>query len=111
MGRVNSRSRLKIAEWFGCDSADGTYLAYGPDKNLPKLLKWLDELDGTPSLLGGTPRFGAPDAGPRTSPPREAPRRRTPPRQASAASAQMSPPAGTPAAAIPRAGHPGTRTR
>jgi hypothetical protein len=25
-----------------CLSADGTYLAYGPDKNLPKLLRWLN---------------------------------------------------------------------
>ncbi|MFF9040515.1 hypothetical protein ACF090_34190 [Streptomyces sp. NPDC014892] len=52
MGRVNSRTRLGIAEWFGCDSADGTYLAYGPDRNLPRLLRWIDELDGRPSLVG-----------------------------------------------------------
>ncbi|MGI5457543.1 hypothetical protein ACQEWB_31125 [Streptomyces sp. CA-249302] len=111
MGRVNSRSRLKIAEWFGCDSADGTYLAYGPDKNLPKLLKWLDELDGTPSLLGGTHTIGAPNAAPRTQLPREAPNRRAPQRGASTARAQMSPPAGTPAPAVPIPGRPGTRTR
>ena len=52
MGRVNSRERLRIAEWFGCDSADGTYLAFGPDTNLPKLRGWLDELDRQPSLFG-----------------------------------------------------------
>jgi len=50
MGRVNSRRRLAIAEWFGCDSADGTYLAFGPDKNLPQLLGWLEELDYQPSF-------------------------------------------------------------
>lgn len=50
MGRVNSRRRLDIAEWFGCDSADGTYLAYGPDKNLPRLLGWLRDLNNRPSL-------------------------------------------------------------
>lgn len=52
MGRVNSLRRLGIAEWFGCDSADGTYLAFGPDKNLPRLLRWVDKLDRHPSLFG-----------------------------------------------------------
>lgn len=52
MGRVNSRQRLRTAEWFGCDTADGTYLAFGPDTNLPKLTAWLDELHHTPSLFG-----------------------------------------------------------
>lgn len=51
MGRVNSAQRLRTAEWFGCDSADGTYLAFGPDKNLPTLLGWLDDLDHQPSLF------------------------------------------------------------
>ncbi|ELP67702.1 hypothetical protein STRTUCAR8_08606 [Streptomyces turgidiscabies Car8] len=52
MGRVNSRQRLRTAEWFGCDSADGTYLAFGPEKNLARLAGWLDELGRTPSLFG-----------------------------------------------------------
>ena len=52
MGRVNSRRRLQTAEWFGCDSADGTYLAFGPDKNLARMRGWLDELHHTPSLFG-----------------------------------------------------------
>jgi len=51
MGRVNSRRRLAAAEWFGCASADGTYLAYGPDTNLPTLLGWLRDLDHQPSLF------------------------------------------------------------
>lgn len=55
MGRVNSRQRLRTAEWFGCDSADGTYLAFGPDKNLALLTGWLDELHHVPSLFGADP--------------------------------------------------------
>lgn len=43
MGRVNSRRRYVYAELIGCDSADGTYLKWGPDINLPKLLGWVDE--------------------------------------------------------------------
>ncbi len=50
MGRVNSRDRLQLADGWGCDSADGTYLAFGPDKNLPRLLSWLDEI-GNPTPM------------------------------------------------------------
>lgn len=50
MGRVNSRKRWRYAEHIGCDSADGTFLTFGPDTNLPKLLSWaqpvLPRLDG-----------------------------------------------------------------
>jgi len=41
MGRVNSLTRLRYAASIGCHSVDGTYLAYGPDRNLPVLLRWL----------------------------------------------------------------------
>jgi hypothetical protein len=41
MGRVNSLKRLKYADAIGCHSADGTFLIFGPDKNLPQLLGWL----------------------------------------------------------------------
>lgn len=44
MGRVNSRTRLRLADAIGCDSADGTYIAFGPDRNLPRMLSWLDEI-------------------------------------------------------------------
>lgn len=44
MGRVNSLRRLRIAQAMGCDSVDGTFLAYGPDRNLPTLLSWLREM-------------------------------------------------------------------
>lgn len=43
MGRVNTRGRVLRAKEMGCDSADGTFLAYGPDVNLPRLLSWLCE--------------------------------------------------------------------
>ena len=44
MGRVNSRKRLAYAFTAGCASVDGTYLKFGPDLNLPKLLRWIDEI-------------------------------------------------------------------
>jgi hypothetical protein len=40
MGRVNSERRYRYAHEMGCDSVDGTYLTFGPDTNLPKLLAW-----------------------------------------------------------------------
>ncbi len=43
-GRVNSLKRLRYAASIGCQSADGTFLAYGPDRNLPVLLGWLHTL-------------------------------------------------------------------
>ncbi len=42
MGRVNSGKRMLRAQAMGCDTADGTFLAFGPTKNLPRLLSWLD---------------------------------------------------------------------
>lgn len=41
MGRVNSERRLRYASHIGCDSADGTYLSFGPSVNLPRLKAWL----------------------------------------------------------------------
>jgi len=40
MGRVNSERRWKYADAIGCDSVDGTFLTFGPDVNLPRLLAW-----------------------------------------------------------------------
>lgn len=51
MGRVNSQRRLLAAALAGYDSADGTFLAFGPDTNLPRLTAWLAELQRQPSLL------------------------------------------------------------
>jgi hypothetical protein len=45
MGRVNSLKRLRYAAAIGCDSADGTYLANGPDVNLPAVLAWLRDVN------------------------------------------------------------------
>lgn len=43
MGRVNSRKRVRYATSCGYDSVDGTYLAFAPNQNLPKLLSWMRE--------------------------------------------------------------------
>ncbi len=51
MGRVNSKRRFDTARTMGCDSVDGTYLTFGPDANLPRLLSWLDDADRAPMLL------------------------------------------------------------
>ena len=45
MGRVNSQTRLVLASLIYCDSADGTYIAFGPDVNLPKVEAWLDDVN------------------------------------------------------------------
>lgn len=65
MGRVNSLRRLRIAAWFGCASADGTYLAYGPDINLRRLEGWLREIHRQPTLMDRDPDpgHGAPASG------------------------------------------------
>jgi hypothetical protein len=44
MGRVNSEERLRHAMAVGCDTADGTFLAFGPDVNLPRLMGWFEHL-------------------------------------------------------------------
>jgi hypothetical protein len=46
-GRVNSYRRLSYAAGLGCDTADGTYLVFGPDKNLPTLLHWVELVNAT----------------------------------------------------------------
>lgn len=43
MGRVNSATRMRYARHIGCDSVDGTFIAFGPDRNLPKVLGWVRE--------------------------------------------------------------------
>jgi hypothetical protein len=44
MGRVNSFGRLARASEMLCDTADGTFLMFGPKQNLPRLLNWLDRI-------------------------------------------------------------------
>ena len=51
-GRCNSWRRLRAAAVSGIDSADGTMLAFGPDKRLPQLIGWLATLERQPALPG-----------------------------------------------------------
>jgi hypothetical protein len=46
---VNSLQRLRHAAAIGSQSADGTYLTYGPDRNLPVLLRWLATVNDEPA--------------------------------------------------------------
>jgi hypothetical protein len=46
MGRVNSYDRMTKCLEHLCDSADGTFVAFGPDQNVPKLFGWLDRING-----------------------------------------------------------------
>lgn len=41
VGRVNSNRRYTYCANLGVDSVDGTYLAFGPQVNLPKLVNWV----------------------------------------------------------------------
>lgn len=50
VGRVNSFARLKACASAGARSADGTFLAFGPDTNWPRLTCWLDSLAVQPPL-------------------------------------------------------------
>lgn len=51
MGRVNSLRRYRYAETIGCDSVDGTFLTFGPDVNLPRLLGWVNRISAEPGLF------------------------------------------------------------
>lgn len=52
MGRVNSLRRLAYAEYIGCDSADGTFIAFAPDVNLPAMVGWVRAVNQTPLFAG-----------------------------------------------------------
>lgn len=41
MGRVNGPGRLAVAKAWGCTSGDGTLLAFGPVKNLPRVQRMI----------------------------------------------------------------------
>ena len=51
MGRVNSMRRLRACHVSAFDSVDGTYVRFGPDRRLPELFDWLDEINGPQRLL------------------------------------------------------------
>ena len=50
-GRVNSHARLKAARVTGYDSADGTFVAFGPDANIPKVSRWTEHTRLQPTLF------------------------------------------------------------
>lgn len=52
MGRVNSLRRMQIAESWGVDSCDGTFLKFGPDLNVHRLARMLGAVNSEPSLFG-----------------------------------------------------------
>jgi len=59
VGRVNSFKRSDFSNYqMEAISVDGTYLAHGPDKNLPKLESWLNRINERPYSMG--PRFPNP---------------------------------------------------
>jgi len=51
MGRVNSLRRLRFAAAHDYDSVDGTFVAFGPDVNLPKLLRFMRATNQQPTLI------------------------------------------------------------
>jgi hypothetical protein len=51
MGRVNSEGRLRAAAAIGCDTADGTFLRFGPETNSVQLFRWLDSLIEAPMMV------------------------------------------------------------
>lgn len=51
VGRVNSQRRFLTMAALGADSVDGTFLGFGPSRNLPQLLAWQRHLDTQGVLL------------------------------------------------------------
>ena len=51
-GRVNSLRRLRHVAWQGAQSADGTFVAFGPNVNLPRMRGWIEAMNRQP-MLGG----------------------------------------------------------
>jgi hypothetical protein len=51
VGRVNSWRRLRHLASWNVDSVDGTYLAFGPDRNGTRLAGWLRRLETEGVLL------------------------------------------------------------
>ena len=48
MGRVNTFRRISYATLIGVDSADGTCIAFAPDRNTKIVLSWLSDLASQP---------------------------------------------------------------
>lgn len=47
MGRVNSLRRLRYADSIGCQSADGTFIAFAPTINIKRVRRWLTAMNET----------------------------------------------------------------
>lgn len=45
MGRVNSLRRMVACHLSRIDSADGTFVKWGPDRRLPEVYDWLDQVN------------------------------------------------------------------
>lgn len=54
MGRVNSLRRLELARLMGCDSADGTFVAFSPDLHVIKVERWMRHIASRPLLFDAT---------------------------------------------------------
>lgn len=52
MGRVNSQRRILRARYYGCQSTDGTKMAFGPDENFAHVRRWLEFIESQPVLPG-----------------------------------------------------------
>lgn len=50
VGRVNSDRRFQRFALMGVDSCDGTFLAFGPETNTPRLLAWIRRHATQPAL-------------------------------------------------------------
>lgn len=50
-GRVNSGSRFRDSAAIGFQSADGTFLRFAPDTNLPRMLRWFERIPASGSLF------------------------------------------------------------
>jgi hypothetical protein len=51
VGRVNSWRRYVGMAQRGADSVDGTFIAFGPNINAPKLMSWVDRLAQQPMMF------------------------------------------------------------
>jgi hypothetical protein len=58
LGRVNSLRRFRLAYLAGCDSADGTHIAYRPDRYGPAVGRWIAAIERQPKLFAGAPGGG-----------------------------------------------------
>lgn len=50
VGRVNGGPFFRSCAAAGADSADGTMLAFGPDKHWPLVVRWLDGVASQPTM-------------------------------------------------------------